>query len=94
MIDNSASIGQSKNEQGIYPVISATMKIIQNGEKFTEGRLKHVRYQLRIENDLLMKSGQHIVPASMRKFVVGNTHNTNHLGRDKTYAILKDRFLA
>ena len=72
--------------------MSATTRLIKNGESVAEGRLKRVKYQLRIENDLLTKSGRPLAPASMRKFVVSKIHNTTHVGTDKTYAILKDRF--
>ena len=92
MMDNSDFVEQLKYEQGTDPLISATTRLIKNGESITEGRLKRVKYQLRIENDLLTKSGRPIVPASMRKFVVSKIHNTTHVGTDKTYAILKDRF--
>jgi len=92
VIGNSAFVEKLKHDQGTEPMISATMKLIQNGEDIFEGRLKHVRYQLRMEDDLLTKSDRPLVPASMRKFVVGKIHNTNHLDTDKAYAILKDRF--
>ena len=92
MIDNSDFGEQLKYEQGTGPLISATMRLIKNGESITEGRLKCVKYQLRIENDLLTKSGRPLVPALMRKFVVSKIHNITHVGTDKTYAILKDRF--
>ena len=83
---------QLKHKQGTDPVTSATMRLIKIGEKIIEGRLKSVKYQLRIENDLLIKSGRPILPATTRKFVVNKIHNITHLGTDKTYAILKDRF--
>ena len=92
MLDKSDFVEQLKQEQGTDPVKSGTMKRIQNGENIIEGRLKRVKHQLRIENDLLTKSGRPHVPASMRTFAVSKIHNTTHLGTDKTYEILKDRF--
>ena len=57
MIDNSDFVEQLKHEQGSDLLTSATMRLIKNGENITEGRLKRVKYQLRIENDLLTMSG-------------------------------------
>ena len=48
--------------------------------------------QLRVENDILTKSGRPVVPASLRKFIVTEIHQTAHFGTDKTYSLLKDRF--
>ena len=91
-IDHGAFIEQLKREQGVDPVISINKRLVQNGEPIIQGRLKRVRNQLRVENDLLTKSGRPLVPGTMRKFVVSEIHNSAHLGTDKTYAQLKERF--
>ena len=63
-----------------------------NGLEITTGRLKRVRKQLRVENDMLTKSGRPVLPHSPRKFVVAEIHNIAHYGIKKTYSLLKDRF--
>ena len=48
---------------------------------------------MRIENDLLTKSGRPIsLPSSLRKFIVHEFHSTAHFGSDKIYGLLKQRY--
>ena len=54
--------------------------------------MKRVQKQLRIENDLLTNSGHPSIPASIRKFIVNELHNTANFGPDKMYAMLQERF--
>ena len=61
MLDMSDFVEQLKHEQGTDPVISGTTKGIQNGENIIEGRLEHIKHQLRIVNDLFIKSGRPLV---------------------------------
>ena len=68
------------------------MECVTNGVKITDGRLKHVQSQLRIEDGLLTKSGRPVVPAPLRKFITSHIHNIGHWGVKKTYALLKKRF--
>ena len=90
--NNTALVDQLKQEQSTDPVISKTKRLIENGETIDQGRLKRVRNQLRVENDILTKSGRPVVPPSLRKFIVTEIHQTAHFGTDKTYSLLKDRF--
>jgi transposase InsO family protein len=83
---------QLKKEQEADPVISVVKMAVQQGDTVSQGRLKRVQKQLRVENGLLLKSGRYVVPGSMRNFVLGEIHNDHHFGVDKTYALLKDRF--
>ena len=83
---------QVRHEQEIDPVIKAAMECVEKGVKITNGRLKRVQSQLRIENGILSKSGRPVVPASLRNFVTSHLHNTGHWGVDKTYTLLQERF--
>ena len=60
------------------------------------GRLKRVSRQLRIEGDILTKSGRPVIPSSMYEYVVNEFHRggdaKSHFGVEKTYDILRDRF--
>ena len=60
------------------------------------GRLKRVSKQLRIEGDILTKSGRPVIPTSMYKCVIGEFHRVgdikSHFGVEKTYDVLKTRF--
>ena len=51
--NNTALVDQLKQEQSTDPVISKTKRLIENGETIDQGRLKRVRNQLRVENDIL-----------------------------------------
>ena len=66
---------------------------ISNGLEITTGRLKRVRKQLRVENDMLTKSGRLVLSPSLHKFVVAEIHNIAHYGIEKTFSLLKDRFI-
>ncbi len=48
--------------------------------------------QLRIEDNILTKSRRPLWLASIRHFVTLTIHETIHVGTNKTYALLKDRF--
>ena len=92
VIDNSLFVKQLSQEQDADPIIHKAKTLIQNGHCIVEGRLKRIQNKLRIENDILTKSGRPIISASVRKFVVNEVHSSVHYGTDKTYALLKDRF--
>ena len=81
-----------KFEQNADPVISVAKRAIETGEKITKGRLKRIQKQLRVEDGLLKKSSRLVVPASLRTYNLGEVHNPNHFGGDKTYALLQSRF--
>ena len=81
-----------QEEQSKDPLIQEALQHVHNNSKITTGRLKRVQQQLRIEKDILTKSGHPIIPRSLRKLVVGEYHNIAHFGTDKVYNLLKDRF--
>ena len=60
------------------------------------GRLKQVTKQLRVENDILTKSGRPVIPSSMQQMLVEEYHHLGHVkshfGVEKTYHHLKSRF--
>ena len=80
----------------IHPVayFSDTVKPSQKGWAPTtkEAFALLLTVQLRIENNVLTKSDRPVIPPSMRKFVTCKIHGTGHLGTDKTYLLLKQRF--
>ena len=83
---------QLKTEQDNDPVLHIARTCVRDGTKISQGRLKRVQKQLRIEEGILTKSGRPVIPASLRKYVVENIHNVAHFGVDKDYATIKDRF--
>ena len=90
--DNQTFKEQLKNEQDNDPVVSIAKTCVREGKRIPQGRLKRVQQQLRIEEDILTKSGRPVVPASLRKYVVSNVHNVAHFGVGKDYVTIKDRF--
>ena len=80
-------------EQNADPIIiSIAIDQVANNQRILAGRLKRVQKQLRIENNVLTKSGRPVIPPSMRKFITCQIHGTGHLGTDKTYSFLKQQF--
>ena len=55
-------------------------------------RLKRVSAQLRMEDDILTKSGRPVIPPSLRNFVTCKFHDSSHFGCDEMYQLLKERF--
>lgn len=84
-------LDQLKEEQNNDPVISIVKRCVENGEIISKGRLKRVQKQLRIENEILTKSGRFVIPASLRVHVLNKVH-VHHFGVEKTYSLLQDRF--
>ena len=64
---------------------------VSNNVPMKEGQLKKYAKQLRIEKDVLTKSGRAIIPPNMRLFVFEQYHKTCHLGLNKLYEIMKKR---
>ena len=60
---------QLEAEQNSDPVLGPAKRLITEGNTIHVGRLKRVSSQLRIEDNILTKSGRPILPASMRRFV-------------------------
>ena len=60
------------------------------------GRLKRVNKQLRMEKDMLTKSGRPVIPKKMYNYVIETFHKQDeimsHFGIEKTYAAIKQRF--
>ena len=77
---------QIHSEQCSDPIISMAKCLILNGLEITTGRLKRVRKQLRVENDMLTKSGRPVLHPLLRKFVVAEIHNIAQYGVEKTYS--------
>ena len=65
---------------------------IRGNTRIPKGRLKRVQQQLRIENELLTKSGRPLLPSTLHQLVVREYHNIAHFGTDKVYDLLKERF--
>ncbi len=79
-------------EQNRDQVIGPAKRLVENGLAVSEGRLKRIANQLRVEDDILTKSGRPVLPASLRKKVVNSYLNQAHFGTDKVNALVKDRF--
>ena len=75
--------GQNKD-----PVIKDVKDSMSKNAKIRNSRYYRVRNQLRIENDLLVKSGRPVTPPSLQKFVIGKMH----FGCEKLYYLTKERF--
>ena len=91
-VNNDTFKEQLKTEQDNDPLIKIVKTCVREGTRVTQGRLKRVQKQLRIEEEILTKSGRPVVPASLRKYVVDTVHSVGHFGVDKVYATIKDRF--
>ena len=83
---------QMKEEQDADPIISNVKRSMLDGVPILKGRLKRVQKQLRIENDILTKSGRPVVPASLRSYILSAIHDIAHFKVDKTYDLLRTRF--
>ena len=92
VVENSTFLAQLRQEQNTDPLISRAKRLVAAGEVILQGRFKRVQNQLRVEDDVLTKSGRPIVPASLRRFVLSEIHNVAHFGTDKAYALIKERF--
>ena len=83
-------------EQEIDPVIMRAKKQVSENKEVNNGQLRRVRKQLRIEKNVLTKSGRPIIPKSLQHYVTEKVHKCgklpNHFGIEKTYQILKRRF--
>ena len=90
--DRDRFLEQLLHEQDLDPVIRSAKNCVLSGVKITEGRLKRVQSQLRVEDGILSKSGRPVIPAPLRRFVTSHLHDTGHYGIDRTYALLVERF--
>ena len=90
--DRDRFLEQLLQEQDLDPVIRSAKNCVLSGVKITEGRLKRVQSQLRVEDGILSKSGRPVIPAPLRRFVTSHLHETGHYGIDRTYALLVERF--
>ena len=78
--------------QSMDLLISDAAKHINQKVPIPTGHLKRVQSQLRLEDGILTKSGRPVLPASLRSIVVQEYHNIAHLGIDKAYNTIWDRF--
>ena len=93
VVSNDSFLKQIKFEQDEDPVIKGVKRCIAENKEISQGRLKRVQKQLRIESDgILRKSGRIVVPASSRAYILNEVHDPSHFGVDKTYDLLKNRF--
>lgn len=90
--DNTNFPSQLQEEQSRDIPIRDAMEAVNDNGNISTGKLKRVQKQLRVENGVLTKSGRPVVPASLRKVIVSTFHHVAHLGTDKIYALLQDRF--
>ena len=91
-IKSKGFLEQLATEQLRDPVIKNAKLKVGNNESITQGRLKRVQKQLRIEKDVLTKSGRPIIPPSLRKLIVAEYHDKTHFGTRKVYSLLQQRF--
>ena len=91
-IKSEGFLEQLPTEQLRDPYIKSAKLKVANNESITQGRLKWVQKQLRIENDVLAKSGRSIIPSSLRKLIVAEYHDKTHFGVRKVYSLLQHQF--
>ena len=84
-ISNSNFVSQLIEEQTKDSVIKNAIKSISENKMITKGRLKRVQRNLRMQGNILTKSGRAVIPASLQGYVVSTIHNEAHFGTDKTY---------
>ncbi len=87
-----SSRSQLKEEQLKDPIIFNAVDCIQKAKQIPKGKLKRIQLQLRLVDGVFTKSGRPVIPPTLLKLVVAEMHNVAHLGTDKVYALLKDRY--
>ena len=95
-IDNVSFREQRVAEQSEDPIIRQAKTELQTTGNVTMGRLKRVSKQLKIEKEILTKSGRPVVPSNLHEYVMEKFHEHGdtkaHFGVEKTYAAIKLRF--
>ena len=91
VIDDSTFMHQVSKEQDEDDNILAAKENVTKSLP-VKGQFKRVRNQLRIEKEILTKSGRPIIPRSMRSFVFEQYRKSCHFEINKMYDILKKRF--
>ena len=81
-----------KKEQQNDQIIRFYYDGIKQNRRINYGRLKLIRNQLRMENELLTKAGRPIIPATLRQLIVSEYQNMGHFGVEKTHTVIKERF--
>ena len=89
---NGSFKAQLKQEQDNDPVIGPAKRLILNGDVVSSGRLNRVSNQLRVEDNILTKSGRPVLPAPLRRLVVSKYHEYAHFGTEKTHSIISARY--
>ena len=92
VFENDTFVHQLRDEQEKCVILSSAKENILQGFPVTEGQLKRVSKQLRVENDILTKSGRPVIPPSIRSYVFDQYHKSNHFGTDKIHNLMKTRF--
>lgn len=92
LIEGENFMSQLKEEQMKDEVIADAKLKTETSRKIDRGRYRHVQKQLRVENDLLTKSGRIIVPPSLRSYVTENFHGDGHFGTEKLYEKISRKF--
>ena len=88
-IDRETFRAQLQTAQAEDPIVSRVIQFIRQNQCIRQGRYKRIQNQLRIENDVLSKSGRPVGPLSLRTFVLSEIYDTAHFGVDQTYALIK-----
>ena len=84
---------QTRGEQCSDPTVSMAKHLTSNSLEITTGCLKRVQKQLRVENDMLTKSGWPVLPPSLCKFVVAEIHNECTFWHQEDIQLIKGSFL-
>ena len=84
-------LGEIKTGQREDPsIVYATHQLRTDG-KVTKGRYKSYG-GLKVENGVLKRKGQIVVPGSMRWAVFEREHSVHHAGVHKTYGLIRERY--
>ena len=82
-------------EQDADMIIKTAKRELRENNTVSKGRLKRVRKQLRVVDDILTKSGRLVIPSSMYGYIANEFHSIGnveaHCGLDKTYELMKSR---
>ena len=86
---------QLLEEQDADMIIKTAKQELRENNTISKGRLKRVRKQLRIVDNILTKSGRPVIPSSMYGYIANEFHTLGnveaHCGLDKTYELMKSR---
>merc|ERR1712142_1320431 len=72
--------------------VKSTMDDIREGVSISSDHFKRMAKELRVEDDILTKSGKQVIPAPMRMYILNRCHEDNHVGAAKIYDVMKAHF--